>query len=273
MSKKRTHSVGKGSFSQTRSKRIKMTAPANVVSTPAATKAMSMKSKTSRRKSMSGSIRKRVTRLERDLLLDVDRKYELWIDQSTVTITNAAPHLLLLNGMAIGTTQHERLGSFMNMGKGHISMKVQWIHSTDTSPAVNKNYRILVVLQKDTGGTILNVANLFRSATPQVHEMFDFKFKPVFQNNTILYDKIYEAKVPQIAYDAVKPVISANTETIINFGWDAKNYRSKWTGNGLTIADLKMGSIYLVVLTNSTVSGRLHLTYDAVQYMSEKKAY
>lgn len=257
-------------------KRIRLTpvGPASMVNTSAGTKAMNMKTKSRRPRRLRGSLRKRVGRLEKDLLLNVDRKYKLSTSQSTSVVTKTAPHVHFLNNVSQGSAQQNRNGIYVNLGKGHCSMLVRWDHSGQTATAGNHIMRVLVVLQKDTQKTAFTVDDIFRSTSPDVHEFFDFQLKPVFQNHRILYDKVFEAKVPSAAADTTaNDVDSGDTRQIINFGWNCNNFRASYPTSGATAADLEYGSVNLVILTSSAAAGRLVVNYDVVQYFTEKKSY
>lgn len=251
---------------------VSQRAPSAVVNSAAASKAMNMKSRSRRSRTFRGSLGKRVSRLEKDTILNVDRKYSLQTDGVLTTVTQAVPFVLRLNNIAAGGTQTTRVGNFANMGKGHCSMALRWDHSAQTATAGNHACRVLIVLTKNADGAALQVSDLFRSATPLPHEFFDFGTKAVFQNHRILYDKIFEGQNPPAAFNGSN-VDTGDTRTTINFGWNANNFKTQWRGANGTDVDLLEGAISMVILTSSQVLGRLRINYDVVQYFTEKKAY
>ncbi len=268
--RKRTSSSGASGMA----KKVKMAPPSNSVNTAAATKSMSMKSKSSRRGRLGGSVKKRLSRLESDLLLSVDRKHKLQTDVTNASAASGAPQKLLLNGLTKGSDQSQRVGNFINLGKGHCSMKIRWKNTSSTFVDINRTLRLIVVLRKCTGATAFVFTDLFRSLTPSTQEFFDFSQKPVFQNHRILFDKVYEAKQPVAAGDGTT-FSNGDTETHIQFGWDCRNYRAKYigTGNAGTIGDIDDGAVHLLMITTETVVTALNLQFDIVQYFTEKKAY
>lgn len=245
----------------------------STVNTTAGTKSMNYKSRSYKPKRLSGSVKTRVARLERDLVLNVDRKVSILVNETASNITASNPLVEYINSTPQGTGQTNRLGTKVNLGKGHCSMQVRWDHGNQSGAAANHNFRILVVMQKETNLQAMTLNQLFRGNTPEPHQMFDNLNQNVFQNFKILYDNMFESKLPSIAYDGTD-VINSDTRQVINFGWDCQNYQAKWDeGSSGAIGDHLAGAVYLILLTTSTASGRLIIDHDTAQYFTEKKAY
>ncbi len=271
---KRAHSSGRTSGH----KRVKFTraAPGSTrqsVTTTGATKSMGMISKSRRPAKLGGSVKTRVARIENNLLLDVDRKFALEVNETHNNVTTTNPGELLLNGLVQGTTQRQRVGQYINLGKGHCSLLCKIDNALAGTTKGNHHLRCIVLLQKncvDGGAWAYN--KLFRSNTPQLHEFFDFNAKPIFQNFRILFDRIYEMKLPSAAWDGTE-VDSSDTRVILNFGWDCRNYRARYNnGDAGTVADIEDGAVWFLFMNNLD-NADMDLNFDIVQYFTEKKAY
>ncbi len=248
--------------------------PSQMVASTNTAKTVSMKSKSKRRSSLRGKVKTRVARLERDLLLDYDRKYKTNTGQSIASLTRTAPDKALLNGLVRGDGQGQRIGNHIYLGKGHVSAMLVWHDGTvGTIPKGTHQVRVMVILRKDPNKTAFVFSDLFRSTTPFPHEFFDFVNKPhVFKQFRILFDRIFENPTPPAAYNGTNITSGAN-RTILNFGWDCRNYQATYSANTGGIADLDDGAVTLLMITNEPTASHVSVSYDAVQYFTEKKAY
>lgn len=204
---------------------------------------------------------KRLARLEAGFVKP-EKHYKL-TQTATLGATSAAPALVLLNGLSRGDTVQDRTGDCVNLGKGHVS---GFLHTAGTGVINAFDARLLVILDSQPNTAALTAAILFGSATPTPQQMYNFNNYDFFKRFTVLHDEKISLN-DNMTYDGNSFQPTQNSRPI-DFGWDCKQFKADYAGgNAGTIADIRSGSIYMVLITNNSTG--LNLNYDAVQYFTD----
>lgn len=229
-----------------------------------------MKSRTRRARRLKGSLKTRVRRLENFTILQVDRKYK--VNADTCIPDAAAPHITTINNIGQGNGQNQRIGTSVHLGKGHIQGSLVWNNPTAPPHFGTHNVRFIMVLYKDklpnVAPTLLEIG-LFDTATPAVHQFYNFVNNNPWKNCRVLFDKIIQQKQP-VGYS--DPLIPAPQRSIVRFGWDCKNYKAQWNGSGSAITDLDQGAVLLYTITDAVNSNTCAVYLQHVQYYTEERS-
>lgn len=207
-------------------------------------------------------VRRRLTRLEM-AYVKPEKHYKL-IQHSSQAATFAAPGLVLLNGTVRGDTVQDRTGDRINLGKGHLSGV---LHTAAVGASTAYDTRLMVILDSQSNGSALTTSILFGSATPDPFTMMNFNNYDFYKRFTVLHDEKLTL-FDKFTIDAGSNFQPLQDSKAIEFGWDCKQFVADYAGgNAGTIADIRSGSIYLVLLVGNT--NAVNLNFDSVQYFTD----
>lgn len=207
-------------------------------------------------------VRRRLNRLE--MAYVKPEKHYILAQGTNVSSTNAAPSLTLLNGCTRGDTVQNRTGDRVNLGKGHIS---GFLHTSAVGSPLAYDTRVLVVLDSQANASALTASILFGSTTPQPYTMLNFNNYDFYKRFSVLHDEKLTLK-DDFTIDSGNNFGPCQQSKPFDFGWDCKQFVADYAGgNAGTIADIRSGSIYLVIITNNT--NAVSFLFDSVQYFTD----
>jgi len=156
---------------------------------------------------------------------------------------STTPVLLLLNGMAQGTTASTRIGR-------RICVKsIQWMFDTESSSAsVWNGYRFMIVLDKQAN-----------AATPAFTDIYDVAQPTTFRNvsNMPRFQVLYDSKEVLSVGPTTTTGSDQQTESIVSKqdGYLKVNIPVQFNaGVAGTIADIQTNALYFVMIGNSGIS-------------------
>lgn len=201
-------------------------------------------------------------RKRHDVLSYADMKAQQWtgvpIEDKTVDLnpTEAAitstANLILLNGIAQGTTDYTRVGSQIYNKQLELRLKVMCTKSP-VAGDTGTTARIAVVWDKQPTGALPTYADIFTCETAAgtaVSDIFSFPNTTNEKRFCILKDYYYEWNVSTKVAGAESETVNVNkgisTDTICLNSW-----ATTFSGTTSGIASIATGALYLVRLTNN----------------------
>lgn len=139
----------------------------------------------------------------------------------------------LVNGIALGTTDFERVGNAVKLKKLYMKANI-------TFPDTTNFVRLLLLHDSAPNGLTPSLADVFTfSGIP----LRSFVRSDNSSRFSVLYDKLYSG-------GSNGPVSKAINPATINL----KGREMRFIGNGLNLSDIQKGAIYLYMISDSIVS-------------------
>lgn len=151
------------------------------------------------------------------------------IDQDTaamVTFGQSTANLQLLNGIAQGATENQRIGRSVDM----VSMTYKWVGAVAPTTTGASPLRLLIVYDKQPNGVALTALNVLQ--VDSIESLMNLSFSKRF---IILVD------------EEIESVGTAGPQAWFKKGYRSLNLPAEFTGNGGTVASIETGSVYALV--------------------------
>lgn len=185
------------------------------------------------------------------------------IEISSIGITNAVPTVLLLNGMARGTAQSNRIGEKVKFTG--LEMGLQFY---STSSMISQwQVRVMLVREKTALGSLASLSGLFGDATPAPHYTRNYATRDA-ERYSVLWDRSFVISPYASSLNGAGTSNNYNTSTPSTKRYMIKkklnfitNYARGDTG---TVTDIETNTFQLIVFTDGSTSNALDMygTYN-----------
>lgn len=156
-------------------------------------------------------------------------------------IYTTAGSVVLLNGLANGTAQNQRIGSKVSV----MRLDSKWSIRNGVAATVNPVTRTIFFWDHQTNGVAPSLAQLLTAVTVNSGYNVDniFRF-------TILSDDTHSQRIwPQNAGGVVAPADVASFTTVLSRRF-VVDEDTIWDGTGATVADIRTGGLFVATLSD-----------------------
>lgn len=177
----------------------------------------------------------------------------------TVSYITSTPTQTLINGMAQGTADAQRIGNAFLMSK------IQWNFRLYTNSSHNAQCcaRVLLVYDKMPKGTAFSMTDLFGASTVYTWYTKNYLNRDINKRFTIISDKVYKLW-PLNTYVPAASSGNQATYNMLNMGGPCSitvnrtiqlnKLTSAPLGTAGTVADIDTGSLYMIYLADTSNS-------------------
>jgi len=176
-----------------------------------------------------------------------------WLDTpySAVTFNNTAS-IVLLNGISQGVTVITREGNLLYPTSLQVKLKISMPSVSDALSVLTTTkpirYRMLVIHDKQPNGAIFTVADLF-DQTAGANDTFNPYNRNYSKRFRIVYDRIYNSSLIEKSATDLHQYKSGSITVRKRL---RRNGPIKYIGTGNTISSIGTGSLWLVLLGESS---------------------
>lgn len=172
---------------------------------------------------------------------------------ATVSVTNAAPMITLLNGIGEGTDEVNRIGDLARMNSLDLNVHFYNNSGSNSTPSL---VRFLIVQEKTALGSAISMAQLFNSSTPQPWDVFNVTTRDNARF-VIHHDESFSlgpAVIQQAGGTAAIYSPANNNEFQFTIKKKFKFVTDYSRGNTGLVGDIDTNSLYFICITDNTIA-------------------